>query len=381
MKKNTFIISVLILTTVLLSILALSNKEKRLVRKDVPKIPEEITKETFGTFLLVGFRGTELATSSPEYRMFSEVKPGGVLLYNRDFEDPKKPRNITGRDQLKELIAQARAIAGEDLTVAADVEGGYVNRLKPEYGFLRIPSHAELGTSTPKNTKEIALQIAQELADVGIDLNLAPVVDVNVNPASPAIGALERSFSADPKIVSLHAGAFIEAHQELGIGTSLKHFPGHGSAGYDTHLGVVDVTKTYKAEELEPYKTLIEGGYADAVMTAHVINKDVSPLPATLSKEFLTDILRDELEFKGVVITDDLLMGAIMEQYGLADAAVRAFEAGSDWLIISNNIDTYDLQSIYTVRDALYDAYTSGRISEERVKQSLRRIQEFKSRY
>ena len=184
--------------------------------------------------------------------------------------------------------------------------------------------------------------MAKTLAAAGINHNLAPVVDINSNPANPVIGALGRSFSADPAVVIAQARAFIEAHHAHDVTTTLKHFPGHGSSQADSHLGLVDVSATWQRDELEPYRVLIGEGIVDTVMTAHVFNTQLDPTyPATLSKATITGILRDELGFDGVVITDDMNMQAITSQYGFEQAAVLAVQAGADLLAYGNNL-VYD---------------------------------------
>ena len=177
---------------------------------------------------------------------------------------------------------------------------------------------------------------------LGINQNLAPVVDLNVNPVSPAIGAYERSFGADVDKVTAHARAFIEAHHAHQVLCTLKHFPGHGSAAGDSHNGFVDVTETWSHEELAPYATLIQAGLADAVMTAHVFNRQWDETdPATLSPAVITGLLREELGYSGVVFSDDMQMGAIQQFYTFEEAIRKALEAGVDVIAIANN-SVYD---------------------------------------
>ena len=218
-----------------------------------------------------------------------------MILFDYDVpSEGQMPRNISSRDQLGKLIDSLQAQATIPLFIAIDAEGGYVNRLKGEYGFtLNVPSHQEMGQSLPNDTKEIATELAAELRSLGINWNLAPVVDVNLNTESPAIGAFERSFSADPSLVAAHAEAFVEAHTEARIVPTLKHFPGHGSAIGDTHLGVTDVTSTSDPPaELLPYEYLIDGGYPGTIMIAHIVNRKLDPTstPATLSHDIVTEL-------------------------------------------------------------------------------------------
>jgi len=331
--------------------------------------------QMIGTMLVVGFRGTEAPEDSYIANVIRGVRPGAVILFDKDVPSGVTfPRNIVSPDQVRTLINELQDHADYPLLVSIDAEGGLINRLKTSYGFTNIPSHEALGSGPVEETERAACTLARQLADLGITMNFAPVVDVNVNPESPAIGALERSFSADPAVVAAYAEAFVRSHKEAGVHTALKHFPGHGSASGDTHKGVADVSSTWSAQELEPYRILIKKGYADPIMTAHVVNRTFSELPATLSPEVLTDLLRGELGFGGVIISDDLQMGAILNEFGLEEAAVRAVEAGADMLIISNNGETYDEAAPYKVRDALVQAVKDGRLTKERIQESHDRI-------
>ncbi|WP_172352344.1 glycoside hydrolase family 3 protein [Mesorhizobium sp. NZP2298] len=182
--------------------------------------------------------------------------------------------------------------------------------------------------------------MAAGLSDVGFNLNLAPVVDVNVNPANPIIGKLGRSFSADPQTVEAYAKVFVEAHRAKGVLTALKHFPGHGSSTKDSHKGMADVSKTWSDKELLPYKNLIASGDVDMVMSAHVINDKLSfstEIPSSLSRATLTGLLRDNMPFKGVVISDDMQMQAITDNISFEDSVLRAVRAGNDILIFAND--------------------------------------------
>jgi beta-N-acetylhexosaminidase len=205
---------------------------------------------------------------------------------------------------------------------------------------------------------------------------------VNVNPQNPIIGSLGRSFSADPKEVTEHALAFIEGMHQNNIITALKHFPGHGSSLNDSHLGMVDVTNTYQEYELNPYKEIISRGLADTIMTAHIVNRNIDlNFPATLSAKFLQDLLRGQLGFEGVIISDDMQMGAIIKNYGFSEAIVRAVKAGCDLLIISNNVSFYDETAPYTAVDSIFKAVKAGEIEEERIVESYNRIRQLKQKF
>ena len=341
-------------------------------------------RDAIGQMLLVGFRGVALDAES--LAMLSRVKPGGVILF--DFDGPSggaEDRNITGPQQLGALTAELQAASTTSLFIAIDAEGGYVNRLRTRYGFpLVVPSAQTLGEGSPEDTAAIAAELAAELSAYGINWNLAPVVDVNIDPESPAIGYWERSFSADPEVVTAHARAFVEGHREHGVITVLKHFPGHGSAAGDTHIGVTDVTDTYqRADELEPYRRLIAEGYDAPIMTAHIVNRnlDERALPATLSRPIMTDLLRGEMGFEGLVLSDDMQMGAIVTEFGLEEAALEAINAGVDIVLLTNQSGPYDLAVITRVHDAIARAVTEGLISAERIRESLERITALKREY
>ena len=210
----------------------------------------------------------------------------------------------------------------------------------------------------------------------------APVIELNINPDNPVIACLERSFSADAKTVTQHALEFIRAHREQGVHCTVKHFPGHGSSKKDSHLGMVDVTDVWSRVELEPYRALIEAGEVNAIMTAHVFNAHVdADYPATLSQATITGILRDELNYEGVVISDDLQMKAITEHYGFETAIRKALEAGIDILLITNNPDNYDEAIAQRAFAVIQQLVKEGSISKARIDQSYQRICKLKSSF
>lgn len=334
-------------------------------------------REQIGRMLLVGFRGATPSEASVVLADIRERSLGGVVLFDVDVPTGSPVRNIVTPDQLRELTDALREAAGDArLIVAVDQEGGRVARLNPSHGFPATRSAAELGRRVdPAYTRQVAVAIASTLREAGIDLNLAPVVDLNLNPANPIIGALDRSFGADADLVVSQAEAFVAGHREIGIRTALKHFPGHGSATGDTHLGVVDVTDVWQDVELEPYRRMIADGMVDAVLTAHVFNATLDPdRPATLSARVVTRILRDRLGWDGVVISDDLQMGAIRQQYGYDEAVALAIEAGIDLLTIANQ--QVFVEGIVGRTVDLIEGYVrSGRISEDRIAGSAARVE------
>jgi beta-N-acetylhexosaminidase len=330
--------------------------------------------------IMVGFRGLTLEESNYIYRDIEQYGIGGTILFDYDAKLESKGRNITSPEQLQALTAALDALSETPLFIAVDQEGGKVSRLKESYGFPPTASAQYLGTlNDPVETKRYADSMAATLAANGFNMNFAPVLDLNVNPTSPAIGAVERSFSADPAVVTEHAGIFVASHDAQGVATCFKHFPGHGSATADSHLGFVDVTDTWSEVELEPYRNLIDAGQARMVMTAHVFNRNIdADLPATLSPAFITGILREELGFDGVVVTDDLQMEGLTQFFDYPTIVERSILAGADIILVSNNLD-YDPEITPATINHVVNLVRSGRITEERIDESYRRIMALKA--
>jgi len=257
---------------------------------------------------VVGFRGLEVNDNHPIIKDIKMGNLGGVILFDYDFLTQKPVRNIGAPEQLKTLIEKLQdASPATPLFIAIDEEGGRVSRLIKKIGSSSAASAQDLGTINDLAlTRKSSKTIAKTLAQYGINLNLAPVVDININPENPIIGKLKRSFSDDPKIVTEHALEFIKVHHQHGVLCTLKHFPGHGSSTGDSHRGLVDITLSWSQVELQPYTNIIETGEIDAIMTAHVFNATLDyKHPATLSKAIITNLLREKLNYHGVVISDD----------------------------------------------------------------------------
>ena len=325
-----------------------------------------------GQMIMVGFRGFELGPDDPATRALAEGKAGGIILFSRDVSLGVQ-RNISSLGQVKRLIAQARAAAPGPILAAVDQEGGKVQRLNANNGFTSWPSAREMGKSSPEDTRRLASSMAAQLEEAGFDLNFAPVVDLDF-PGSPAIGGLERAFSSDPAAVSAHARAFIQGMAEHHIISALKHFPGHGSATGDTHDGFVDISRTWTPAELEPYKTLLRQGFSGMVMVAHVT---LAPgdLPADLNPEVINGLLRRDLGWQGVVVTDDLQMKAVTSHYSLDETVLLAVNAGADLLVFGNNTQAFDPNIAAKAHAALMGHVRAGRISEERIRESWERLQ------
>lgn len=340
-------------------------------------VKDEDLKEKIGQMIIVGFRGTSVSENSPIVKAIQELKLGGVILFDYDVPSNSFPRNILNPEQTKKLITELQKFSPIPLFIAVDAEGGKINRLKEKYGFLKISSHEELGKiNNLEVTKKEILRLSKELKDLGFNVNFAPVVDLNTNPQNPIIGKLGRSFSSDPETVFQHARAFIEAHIQNGIIPVAKHFPGHGSSFSDSHLGMVDVTKTWKEDELIPYRKLKKENLLFGVMVGHIFNKNIDEnYPATLSAIFLQGILRKEIGFEGAVVSDDLQMGAIKKYYSFDEAIIKAINAGCDILLFSNNTkEGYDENLPYKVFDIIYQGLKEGKISKQRIFESTERI-------
>lgn len=322
---------------------------------------DELRRLALGT-ILPGFVGTQ----APGW-LLDQVAEGlaGVVLFERNVS-PDDPD--AGVARLTDELRHARP----DVIVAVDEEGGDVTRLDAVRGS-DIPGAAALGVvDDPDLTRRTGQQLGDRLRQAGITLNLAPVADVDADPLNPIIGI--RSFGTDPQRVATHVAAFVHGQQQQRVAATVKHFPGHGATDEDSHVTVPVVTASQeqlRARELVPFQAAIAAD-VQVVMTAHVVFPALDDVPATLSSAILTDLLRGELGFDGVVMSDGLDMAAITETVGHRAGAVQALAAGVDALCVGG--ESTGPQIVESLVDAIVGAVTDGRLPRERLHEAAARV-------
>lgn len=339
-------------------------------------------RQDIGEMLLVGFRGTTVSKTSHIVRDIQQYHVGNIILFEYDAPTGTRHRNVESPSQIKQLCADLQQYGGGRLLIGIDQEGGNVTRLRTKDGFPATKTAQASAEAGDQSVSDNALIVAQELQEAGINLNFAPCVDVNVNPACPIIGKVGRSFSSEPDRVTQCARIWLDIQRQHGVISCLKHFPGHGSASGDTHAGLVDVTGTWQESELTPYRDLITEGNVDMIMVAHVINRQMGDrLPASLSPLTVNGKLREELGFGGVIVTDDLAMGAIANQYGFAEALKMAILAGCDMLCLSNNGGgSYDSEMVPRAVKAILQYVENGDLAYDDIHASAERIRTLKKK-
>lgn len=349
-------------------------------QKDGPAEPDLAVMT--GQMIMSGFRGTgEAPLDESLLNLLEDIRKGhvgGVLLFDRDAMTKAPGRNIVSLEQVKKLNAMLQEAAPVPLFIGVDQEGGRVRRLKEEHGFPPMSSAEELGKGTPEATASEGQKVGALLYGLGFNLNFAPCLDVNTNAGSPAIGALGRSFSADADKVAEHGLAFARGLSSRGVVPCYKHFPGHGSASADTHLGLADITSTWRQAELVPYQRILPQSPPAMVMPGHIAHKSISgDMPASLSAGVIQGMLRRDLGWRGVVITDDLQMQAVEGHYSAKEIIRLAVLAGADILLFGNNL-RYDAKEARKAHALLLELAAEDRISRERIRQSYERIMELK---
>ncbi|MCO7128047.1 beta-N-acetylhexosaminidase [Sporolactobacillus shoreicorticis] len=328
--------------------------------------------ESIGQLMVFGFGGKQI---TPELKkMIHENKLGCIILFSRNLAEPSQIHQLTN-----ELQSEAKKAGHQyPLMICTDQENGAVRRLGK--GSTAFPGSMVLGaTHNVNNAYEVAKMTSEELKNVGINWNLAPVIDVNNNPLNPVI--CTRSFGEDPQNVAEMGKAFMRGLQENGIISTLKHFPGHGDTGVDSHLDLPIIKHSMgrlEKVELVPFHCCIDAG-ADVIMSAHIyfpaLEKQYA-LPATLSKNILTGLLRERLHFQGVITTDCLEMKAIADHFGTARGAVMALKAGADMVMVSH---TYEKQ-IETLNQVA-KAVETRQIDGDSIIKSIERVHRLKKKY
>jgi beta-N-acetylhexosaminidase len=329
-----------------------------------------------GQMIMMGINERSMLAPSDTLRNELRYKTGGIIIFEKNIA------KSSSYEQMKKLLSDLQSEAGIPLFTAIDEEGGKVHRLKEKYGFVPMPSAAVSGQYKKDSTYLYAYRLAQELKELGFNLNFAPVADVAINPDNPIIAKVQRSYSSSPLIVAEHAQAFIDAHHQWGIHTTLKHFPGHGSSSTDTHKDMTDVTKQWQIRELIPYSRIIDSGRCDAIISCHVVNcrLDTLCIPSTLSKTINTDLLRDVFGFNGVIFSDDMQMYAISKHYGLEKAIAMAINSGVDVLVFGNNVNASDRTTATQIHAIIRKLVDEGAISTGRIDESYRRILTLKNK-
>jgi beta-N-acetylhexosaminidase len=284
-----------------------------------------------------------------------------VIYFTRNHADPA---------QLRALSDSVRRAAGRETLITVDQEGGRVQRFRGE-GFTTLPSARSIGADGEDAAHEAGATVARDLRALGVRMNLAPVLDVDSNPANPVIG--DRSFARDPAVVAACGVAYAAGMRTGGVAACGKHFPGHGDTNVDSHLDLPRLSHSMERlerVELAPFRAAVRAGI-DAIMTAHVVFEAIDPqVPATLSRAVVTGLLRERLGFDGLVFTDDFEMQAIADRFEIGEAAVRAVEAGCDLVLVCHRADRQR-----RAVEALAQAIRSGRIPEARVRESRNRIE------
>lgn len=341
-------------------------------QNEVDPIKEQLDsltmEEKIGQMVIVGIEGVGI--SDHEKQMIKNNHVGGIILFQR---------NIANANQMLSLINDLKKTNSTNkvpLFLSLDEEGGIVTRMPDEIN--KLPASAKVGES---NDSDFAFQIGkvlgQELKSFGMNMDFAPVLDINSNPNNPVIG--ERAFGTNPEIVSKMGIQTMKGIQSQNVISVVKHFPGHGDTSVDSHMGLPIVNHDLdrlEDFELKPFASAIQNG-ADAVMIAHILLPKIDPnYPASLSHTVITNILRNDLQFEGIVITDDMTMGAIINNYDLGKAAVASINAGSDIVLVCHS-----LENEKQVIDALTSAVTAGTIPMGRVNESVYRILKLKQKY
>ncbi|MCP2322115.1 beta-N-acetylhexosaminidase [Hamadaea flava] len=337
-------------------------------------LDETALRRKVASLLVVGFRGQ---TVSPDDWIVKAIRGqhiGGVILFDTD-QLTGQPRNITSPEQVTKLVTSLREAAPGPLIVSIDQEGGRISRLNPGNGFPASQSQAQVGAiNQAAHTTAWAQGMVRSLTSVGVTMNYAPVVDLATNPNNPAIAKLGRSFSADADVVVANATEEIKVHRASKIKTSIKHFPGFGSATGNTDFDVVDVTGTWKRSDLVPFQRLIAAGTADSVLVAHLLNRQLDPdKPMSLSRKAVNDLLRGDLGWTGPVVSDDMQAKGITAKYGTDEAFTLAVQAGVDLLVYANQ-QVYNPRIVTEILDVAVNRVKRGDLTMAQIDAAVARV-------
>jgi beta-N-acetylhexosaminidase len=344
--------------------------EPKPIEKDpiAEKIKDMTLQEKLGQMMIVGVEGYEADDGAR--KMIEELHVGGFILFGSNIKSP---------EQLLELnnsLKTANLVNKTPLFISIDEEGGRISRI-PKV-IKNLPTNKNIGKiNNEEFSYEVGMLLAEKVSAFGFNMDFAPVLDINSNPKNPVIG--DRAFGSEVEVVRDLGVQTMIGIRTSGVIPVVKHFPGHGDTAVDSHIGLPTVDndlERLKSFELIPFKAAIDNG-AECVMVAHILLSEIdAENPATLSKTIISDILRNQLEFEGVVITDDMTMGAITKNYDLASAAVQSVGAGSDIILVAHKYE-----NAVAVMKALDEAVQAGRITEERIDQSVYRILKLKQMY
>lgn len=318
--------------------------------------------------IFAGMEGTE---AGPEMKnIIKDYKVGGIIFNGYNLKSPEQTVNYINQ------IKQLNTVNSIPLLFGIDQEGGRISKLPGN--LVKFPTNLEIGKkNNPDLSYEIGSILGQQLKAFGFNINFAPVLDVNSNPNNPVIG--DRSFSNSPEIVAQLGIATMEGLKSQQIIPTVKHFPGHGDTETDSHLALPVINKAMKdleSLELIPFKEAIQAG-ADVVMIAHILLPKIdATYPSSMSKVVITDLLRGQMNFDGVVITDDFTMKAISDNYDIGEAAVKSVQAGTDIIMIAHKYE-----NVVHTFEAMKKAVLEGRISEKRIDESVERILQLKEKY
>lgn len=374
MMTKKIVIFLLLFLVISIIIMLSESKEHGSVQEGVPgevtsvSLSDLSLEEKVGQMIFAGIKGTDITKETK--KIISTHHVGGIILFKDNLKDAKQ--SVALLNAIKEENKYNNKVP---LFLGIDEEGGRISRL-PEIN--KLPSNQDIGKKNDTSLSyDIGKLLGKELSAFGLNVDFAPVLDINSNPDNPIIG--DRSFGRDAEVVSelgLHTMQGIQSERVISV---VKHFPGHGDTAVDSHKELPIIQKSLKdlyALELIPFTHAIKYG-ADAVMVGHIMLPKIdSTYPASISEKIITDILREQLDFEGIIITDDMTMKAIINTLEIGEAAVSAVKAGNDIVLVA-----HDYANVIKVKEAILQAVEAGEISEQRIDDSVKRILSIKEKY